>query len=301
MMFSIFILLSLIFVPSYDLASAIIEAKKLEVKVEDIRLQELENSNLLRVVLNILNGGDEEATFFENNFDLLDNELKQYGAISGYNLRDKGENISRGACDILFGDSVNPGLSTELEVCFEIPKNNFQYDSILIYGNMFLTNTDTAKVVPLVENSIGYDTFVNQAKPTNPDIANRADDLESKGGCLIATAAYGTELASEVQNLREIRNKMYETESGGKIMHAINDFYYSFSPTVSDWERENVVFKETVKLLITPSMASFAILDHEDIDSENGLISYVVGIVALNMGMYFITPVMAVIVMRKLV
>ncbi|RNJ79839.1 MAG: hypothetical protein D9C04_03505 [Nitrosopumilus sp. B06] len=119
-----------------------------------------------------------------------------------------------------------------------------------------------------------------------------------EGGCLIATAAYGTELAPEVQNLREIRNKMYETEIGGEAMRAINHFYYSFSPAVADWERENDAFREMVRLLITPAMLSFAMVNHEEISSE-GLVPYVVGIVILNVGMYFVAPVAIVFFIKR--
>lgn len=117
---------------------------------------------------------------------------------------------------------------------------------------------------------------------------------ESAGGCLIATAAYGTELSPEVQNLRDIRNKMYATELGGDLMKSINDFYYSFSPTVADWERENQVFREIVKIAITPSMVSFTILDHNSIESEIELVGYVISIVLLNIGMYFVVPALIV-------
>ena len=138
--------------------------------------------------------------------------------------------------------------------------------------------------------------YTNEKRTEKSSVGSFFDD---DGGCLIATAAYRTELAPEVQNLREIRNKMYETESGGEVMHAVNDFYYSFSPTVADWERENPAFREAVKILITPSMASFTILDHHSIDSEEGLIGYVIGAIILNAGMYFVAPTIVIIGIRK--
>jgi len=52
------------------------------------------------------------------------------------------------------------------------------------------------------------------------------------GGCLIATATYGSELAPQVQMLREIRdNSLLQTQSGQSFMESFNSFYYSFSPT----------------------------------------------------------------------
>ena len=74
-------------------------------------------------------------------------------------------------------------------------------------------------------------------------------ESSSGGGCLIATAAYGSEMAPQIQFLREIRdNTVLQTESGSVFMTGFNQFYYSFSPAVADYERENPVFKETVKL-----------------------------------------------------
>ena len=111
------------------------------------------------------------------------------------------------------------------------------------------------------------------------------------GGCLIATAAYGSEMAPQVQLLREIRdNKVLSTESGNSFMTGFNTFYYSFSPTIADWERQNPAFKETVKLVLTPLLASLSILNHVDIDSEQEMLGYGIGIILMNIGMYFVAP-----------
>jgi peptidyl-prolyl cis-trans isomerase B (cyclophilin B) len=117
------------------------------------------------------------------------------------------------------------------------------------------------------------------------------------GGCLIATATYGSELAPQVQLLREIRdNTVLQTQSGTSFMAAFNQFYYSFSPAIADYERENTVFKEAVKLTLTPLLASLTLLQHADIDSEYDMLGYGIGIILLNIGMYFIAP--AVLIMK---
>jgi len=111
------------------------------------------------------------------------------------------------------------------------------------------------------------------------------------GGCLIATATYGSELAPQVQLLREIRdNTVLQTQSGISFMTAFNQFYYSFSPAIADYERENTIFKETVKLTLTPLLVSLTLLQHVDIDSEYDMLGYGIGIILLNIGMYFIAP-----------
>lgn len=114
------------------------------------------------------------------------------------------------------------------------------------------------------------------------------------GGCLIATATYGTELANEVQQLREVRdNVVMKTEAGKSFLQYFNAFYYSFSPTIADWERESHVFKEIVKLFISPMIASLSILNFVDINSDSEIIIYGASIISLNIGIYIIAPFVA--------
>ena len=123
------------------------------------------------------------------------------------------------------------------------------------------------------------------------------EENERGGGCLIATAAYGSEMAPQIQFLREIRdNTVLQTESGTSFMTGFNQFYYSFSPVIADYERENPAFKETVKLALTPMLTSLAILNYVDIDSEAEMLGYGIGIILLNIGMYFVAP--AIIIMK---
>jgi len=125
-------------------------------------------------------------------------------------------------------------------------------------------------------------------------------EQQGGGGCLIATAAFGSEMAPQVQFLREIRdNTVLQTQSGSTFMTGFNQFYYSFSPAVADYERENPAFKETVKIAITPMLTSLAILNYVDIDSEEEMLGYGIGIILLNIGMYFIAPAVIIFKIRK--
>jgi len=124
---------------------------------------------------------------------------------------------------------------------------------------------------------------------------------ESKGGgCLIATAAFGSEMAPQVQFLRELRdNTVLQTQAGTTFMTGFNQFYYSFSPAVADYERENPVFKEAVKLSLTPLLTSLAILNYVDIDTEQEMLGYGIGVILLNIGMYFVAPAIVIISLKK--
>jgi len=120
------------------------------------------------------------------------------------------------------------------------------------------------------------------------------------GGCLIATAAFGSEMAPQVQFLREIRdNTVMNTQSGATFMIGFNQFYYSFSPYVADYERENPVFKEAVKVTLTPMLTSLTLLNYVQVDTEEEMLGYGIGIILLNIGMYFVAPAAAIIAIRN--
>jgi hypothetical protein len=125
-------------------------------------------------------------------------------------------------------------------------------------------------------------------------------DQPKGGGCLIATAAYGSEMAPQVQFLREIRdNKVMSTESGVLFMTGFNQFYYSFSPVVADYERENPLFKEAVKIGLTPMLSSLSILSAVDVDSEQEMLGYGMAIIMANIGMYFGVPAVVIYGIKK--
>jgi len=119
------------------------------------------------------------------------------------------------------------------------------------------------------------------------------------GGCLIATATYGSEMAPQVQQLRELRdNQLLQTESGTTFMNTFNDIYYSFSPTIADMEREHPYFKEAVKLAITPMINSLSLM--ENAESESEVLSIGISVIALNLGMYLGAPAIVIISIRKI-
>jgi len=136
---------------------------------------------------------------------------------------------------------------------------------------------------------------------TDFDIMNPTEETSSEeegGGCLIATATYGSEMAIEVQQLRELRdNQLLNTESGTAFMTIFNDVYYSFSPIIADYERENPYFKESVKLAITPMISTLSLM--ENAESESEVLSMGISVIVLNLAMYLGVPAIAVIGIRK--
>ncbi len=125
----------------------------------------------------------------------------------------------------------------------------------------------------------------------NENLTNDENSQSEGGGCLIATAAFDSELAPQVQQLRELRDdKLLQTKSGSDFMNTFNNFYYLFSPQVADLEREHPLFKETVKIGITPLLFSLSLLNNVNINSEIEVVGFGVSIILLNVGMYFVVP-----------
>jgi peptidyl-prolyl cis-trans isomerase B (cyclophilin B) len=153
--------------------------------------------------------------------------------------------------------------------------------------------------------SNGVDDFDNQLSTFDDSIdsfkiLSEPPPVDEGGGCLIATATFGSELAPQVQQLRELRdNTILSTKSGVAFMSGFNQLYYSFSPTIADFERENPIFKETVKLAITPMLTSLSILNYANIDSEQEMLGYGISIILMNIGMYFVAPAIMIHKLRK--
>ena len=145
------------------------------------------------------------------------------------------------------------------------------------------------------ENSLETNISTSESLEAESEITTSEN---TGGGCLIATATYGSEMAIEVQQLRELRdNTLLNTESGTQFMGMFNDVYYSFSPIIADYERENPVFKEMVKIAITPMISSLSLM--ENANSESEVLGYGISLIILNLGMYLGVPAVVIIGIRK--
>ena len=166
-----------------------------------------------------------------------------------------------------------------------------------------LTSIELFTPQPLT-SALDYGQETSEISNETSEISNETlETLENNdegGGCLIATAAFGSEMAPQVQFLREIRdNTVMSTQSGTAFMAGFNQFYYSFSPYVADYERENPVFKEAVKITLTPLLTSLTLLNHVNVDTEEEMLGYGISIILLNIGMYFVAPAAAIIVIKN--
>jgi peptidyl-prolyl cis-trans isomerase B (cyclophilin B) len=189
----------------------------------------------------------------------------------------------------------NEAYITDAVGKFDTPDGtiNVKFQEIIIKNSeMFYvitySNSENNFDVTLPKFIEAVDSFKIISPPTS--------DNDKNGGCLIATATYGSELAPQVQLLRELRDgTILNTNSGSAFMIGFNQFYYSFSPIIADWERQNPTFNEIVKITITPMLSTLSLLNYADIDSEQELLGYGVGVILLNIGMYFVAPAIIII------
>jgi len=242
---------------------------------------------ILVTSLGISNAGAQTGITVETNFDLF--EQGQAVIITG-NAEEKSVAVKvkdpTGISILVRSITTDSDGNFELE--FKIPQTatlgNYQVVVSTVIDNVPIITTATFEVVGKGEGVTQEDQVAE----------------EKKGGCLIATAAFGSEMAPQVQFLREIRdNTVLQTESGTNFMTGFNQFYYSFSPVIADYERENPAFKETVKLALTPLLTSLTLLQYADIDSESEMLGYGIGVILLNIGMYFVAPAVLIMTVGK--
>jgi len=125
---------------------------------------------------------------------------------------------------------------------------------------------------------------------TDTEIVNQVP--QNKKGCLIATAAFGSELSPQVQILREFRDsKVLPTISGTSVLQVFNAWYYSFSPTVADMETQNPLLQTIIRNGLYPLVGILEISQFPTVlGGETGII--VTGFVASTLiGTIYMWPI----------
>ncbi len=79
--------------------------------------------------------------------------------------------------------------------------------------------------------------------------------LTIRGLCLIATAAYGSELSDQVIFLRTFRDdRVMSTMAGSEFMTSFNAWYYSFSPTIAAQVDSGGLNRAALQAFLYPAM-----------------------------------------------
>lgn len=131
--------------------------------------------------------------------------------------------------------------------------NSYQIFFLLIYNSVCCTtciNSCANNLLSEIDSSFPRNISlptVNTPAPSNPN---------NGGRCFIATAAYGSELESPVQFLRDFRDDVVLRSRFKKPLEKILDVYYSFSPPVAEHTRRHELFKYVMKYsLVWPFVA----------------------------------------------
>jgi parallel beta-helix repeat protein len=85
--------------------------------------------------------------------------------------------------------------------------------------------------------------------PETPDTDPLPPEDSASRRCFIATAAYGTSMAEEVQVLRQLRDECLLTTTTGR---ALVDLYYRISPPLADFLSEHPRLKPVVRATLFP-------------------------------------------------
>jgi peptide/nickel transport system substrate-binding protein len=116
----------------------------------------------------------------------------------------------------------------------------------------------------------------NQIVQTSGDAIQKVEQTVQSGkNCLIATAAFGSELTPQVQFLRNFRDRqIMSTLAGSSFMNVFNAWYYSFSPYVANYEREQAWFQNTVRMIIYPLLGILQVsqLGYVHMEGEYGAV-----------------------------
>ncbi|MEM3507191.1 MAG: CFI-box-CTERM domain-containing protein [Candidatus Bathyarchaeia archaeon] len=128
-----------------------------------------------------------------------------------------------------------------------VAKMNPNFVILPPYGSM------TSKLLISTSSSIEYGSHKLTIIATSDVITHSIDFTLTISPCMIATATYGSELAPEVQFLRDFRDKIVlNTFAGSNFMIAFNAWYYSFSPYIAEIIDKNSLLKEFMKIVLYP-------------------------------------------------
>ncbi len=191
----------------------------------------------------------------------------------------------------VFSPTVSVPTTTNVGVSTTI------YSPVVTVTSTTLTQTTTTTTSTIPTTTTLYSPTVTVTSSTTT--VTTILPIPAIRPCIIASAAYGSELAAPVQFLREFRNNdVLSTFAGARFMDVFNSFYYSFSPAVASVVASSPVLKEVVRALIYPLISvlgvSSILFNGLSYSPEIGMI--IAGILASALiGVVYITPPVVVI------
>jgi predicted RNA-binding Zn-ribbon protein involved in translation (DUF1610 family) len=134
------------------------------------------------------------------------------------------------------------------------------------YKGFFSTSLHCPKCDATLEKYAPYESRAPEAEAAEGDVKTTQVVKEyyvetpKRSGCFIATAAYGTPFASEIQTLRSFRDSFIVRSSLGKKSIL---FYYKVSPFIANRIRPSQKLRKIVRTLLVPIVRAFRKLGYK--------------------------------------
>jgi len=189
--------------------------------------------------------------------------------------------------------STATNASTSLSPTVTMTSMSISYRNTTVFSPTVTTTSTQTSVIPTIFTSTSV--VATSTTTTTTTMITRP--------CVIASAAFGSELAPQVQFLREFRDQeIMSTFAGYQFLRVFNAFYYSFSPSVAQFVMASPATSSLVRTLISPLVGSLltasSVFKFFHLSSE--LVALFTGLVASSLiGTIYLTPVAFVRMMRK--
>jgi peptide/nickel transport system substrate-binding protein len=199
--------------------------------------------------------------------------------------------------------AIGKALAEAVRGSFDIPAGSAAAFGIAITEKL---QTYKAARYSLVADSDQYLSETVVLEAMGPGLSASSNNNQTQSGCLIATAAFGSELAPQVQQLRAFRDGIaLRTFAGSSFMNVFNAWYYSFSPSVAEYERQSSWLQSAVRASIYPLLrmlgTSTFVYDLLGFNSEMAIVAVGATVGSLVGSLYFapVAAVLAVINRKK--
>ncbi len=182
--------------------------------------------------------------------------LNAYAAVSGASLNAPSSLTASAASTSQINLSWTDNSSDEIGFRIDRKSGSGLYTEIATVGAGVTSYSDTALAggTTYTYRVKAYRTSGASANSTEASATTQTPPSSGGGGddsrdCFIATAAYGSYLAPEVQALREFRDKYLTANPAGR---AFVEFYYKASPPVAEYISKDESLRAVARLALTP-------------------------------------------------
>ena len=174
---------------------------------------------------------------------------------------DAGQLVVESRTMITVGGVVAQQTDARSDLAFAGEPVSIRFREVVVAGaDDFYTITYSSLADQFADSEDDFDGVVSSFTAAGLGSPAAAGAAEAGGGCLVATAAYGTELAPQVQLLREARDgALARTAAGSAAVAAFNAAYYSFSPAAADAIRDHPAMAGAVRVAAAPLLSILSI------------------------------------------